>query len=272
MGSQRSVFGAFMLLALAGSGLAIWGPLPLAPIAHQYADARTWLGIPNSANLLVNLPMFWLAVWGWCTTRTSAWPRHLRLPWQWFHVFVMGSALTSAMYHAAPSDTRFILSHTGMAGAFVMFSFGLLAGRADPRFGSMASCAGAAAVVASIGIWTASVSVAVGPVDLRALRLVELAPLLLIPIGVQLRLRRRGPDSWWVLALLLYAVSKLLGWADAPIFQLTTWISGHTLMHLGITLVVGWVAYRAATGTACDTSDAAAGVMAQRTASLNTSG
>src|SRR4249920_2526530 len=119
MSSRRGalVLLASLLLVLA-LYLLVWGPMPIGAHRHEYADTRTWLHVPNAANVLVNLPIFWLAVWGWCATRTSAWPRALRLPWQGFHLWVMASALAAATYHAAPSDTLLVASRTCQACAF----------------------------------------------------------------------------------------------------------------------------------------------------------
>ena len=273
MSSRRSVLAAFALLVvLAGLGLLFWGPLPVAAATHQYADARAWLGVPNSANVLINLPTFWLAVWGWCATRTSPWPPQWRLPWQWFHLFVMAAALSSAMYHAAPSDDLFVVSHTCMAGAFVMLSLGLLVERVGVRFGSVGICTCATLVVALIGVWTAGLGQPGGAIDLRPLLLLELMPVLLIPAGVLRMPGLHGRNSGWLLALVLYASSRLLEWADAAIFQATACISGHTLMHAVMTLVVGWTTYRAAVIPNPGASEPAAGMLTQRKTSLNTPG
>jgi hypothetical protein len=272
MSSRRGVlmaFGLFMLLA--GLVLAAWGPLSIGPMAHRYADTRTWLGVPNGVNVLVNLPMFWLAVWGWCVTHTSPWPRNLRLPWQWFHLCVMAGALSAAMYHAAPGNRLLLASHLCMAGAFVMLSLGLLAERLDARFGSLGVCTSAAVAIAAMGAWLLA---RVGPpdqgVDLRPLIWLELLPVLLIPAGVLRLPCAQARSSGWVAALALYACSKLLEWSDTAIFQSTGWISGHTLMHVAITAVVGWMAYRAAASSGAGWESPAS--PSQRRTSLNTLG
>ena len=262
--------GLTLLVAL---GLLAWGPLPIGAQAHRYADARSWLGVPNSANVLVNLPLFWLAVWGWCATRVSAWPRALRLPWQGFHLCVMAAALAAAMYHAAPGDMLMVVSRSCQACAFVLLALGLLAERVDPRFGSGAACVGAAALTMLAGLVVALAGRQQGVADLRPLLLFEAIPVLLIPAAVLRMPGSQTSTSSWLIAFALYAISKLFELTDAPIFSATGWISGHTLMHLGCASVVGWMAYRAATTRSAGSVGAdARGELSQRQTSLNTTG
>jgi hypothetical protein len=257
-----------LLLAL---GLLVWGPLPLGASRHEYADARSWLHVPNTANVLVNLPIFWLAVWGWCATRTSTWPRALRLPWQGFHLWVMAAALAEAMYHAAPSDTLLVASRTCQACAFILLAMGLLAERVDARLGSGAVCVCTAIGVALTGLAIAHAGPQHANVDLRPLLLLESIPMLLIPTAVLCVPSTQTRSSEWLIALALHAVSKMLELADAPIFSATGWVSGHTLMHLACGAVVGWMAYRAAAArTGGPAADASVDALSQRQTSLNT--
>lgn len=272
MSSRRGVLVMLAsLLLLLALYLLVWGPLPIGAHRHEYADTRTWLHVPNSANVLVNLPIFWLAVWGWCATRTSAWPRALRLPWQGFHLWVMASALAAATYHAEPSDTLLVASRTCQACAFMLLALGLLAERVDARFGSGAVCVCTAVGVALTGLAIAYAGREHGSFDLRPLLLLESIPMLLIPMAVLRVPSTQTRNSDWLIALGLYAVSKLLELADGPIFNATGWVSGHTLMHLGCATVVGWMAYRAAAArTGGSAVDASADAISQRHTSLNT--
>ena len=95
--------------------------------------------------------------------------------------------------------------------------------------------------------------------------------MLLIPTAVLRVPSTQTRNSDWLIALGLYAVSKLLELADAPIFNATGWVSGHTLMHLGCATVVGWMAYRAAAARAGGSAvDVSADALSQRQTSLNT--
>jgi len=271
MSGRRGIVVRFAcLLVIAGVGMLIWGPLPLDHSVHEYADSRRWLSVPNAANVLVNLPIFWLAVWGWCVTRTGHWPRALRLPWQSFHLAVMAAALSAAMYHASPGNMTLAVTRTCMAAAFALLVLGMLAERVDQRFGAGAVCMSVVALVMLAGVAAASAARHDAVIDLRLLQLIETTPMLLLLAGV---LRMPGTHTralGWMITLALYAASRLFDLADAALLQVTGWISGHTLMHVCLGLVVGWMVYWAA---AARGREAVAGASAsQRQTSLNTTG
>ena len=258
------------LLAITGIGLLVWGPLPTEHSAHRYADSRSWLGVPNAANVLVNLPIFWLAVWGWCVTRTGHWPHALRLPWQAFHLSVMAAALSAAMYHASPGNITLAVTHTCMAAAFALLALGMLAERVDPRFGAGTMCVSVVALVMLAGVAAANAARHDGVIDLRLLQLIEMTPILLLLAGI---LRMPGAHTraqGWMITLALYAASRLLDLADVALLQATGWISGHTLMHVALALVVGWMVYRAAATRGGEALIEA--WASQRQTSLNTTG
>ena len=276
MSGQLGKRGALMMLAAmslaVGVGLLAWGPIPVDAASHRYADDRAWLGIPNALNVVVNLPLFWLGVWGWCATRSNGWPRPLRVPWQGFHLLAMTVALTSALYHAAPSDTLFVVSHVGQASAFAMLTLGMLAELVDARFGSSAACVSAAAAVALAGAGIVYAGRLDGAIDMRPLVLVELVPVLLIPAGALSLRGQHTTASNWLVVLMLYASAKLFDLGDAAILRLTAGlISGHSLMHLNLAIVVGWMAYCAsAAGARGVDMGAVVPGSSQRQASLNT--
>ena len=254
-------------------GLLAWGPVPIGISAHVYADTREWLGIPNASNVLVNLPLFWLAVWGWCATRASGWPGWMRTPWQWFHLLAMATALTSGRYHAAPNDTLFVISHIGQASAFTMLTLGVLAERVDARFGSIACCMTSVAAITLTGGAMAYAGRFDGAIDMRPLMLLEILPVLLIPAGALSLKGTHTEASIWFVVLALYGSSKLFDVGDSAIFGLTGGrIGGHSLMHLSLSVVVGWMAYRAAVAGPGHPSGAVVSGSSQRQTSLNTVG
>ena len=245
-------------------GLLAWGPVPLDPAAHQYADQRRWFGLPNALNVLANLPLLLAGLWGWHATRSSSWPATLRAPWQVFHLCVAGGSLVAAAYHAAPNATGYVLSQMVMSAAFVMLTVGMLAERVNSRFGSRAGLAAAAALLAATA---AAIGFgAVESIDLRPFLLLQLLPVLLIPAGALSLPGQYTRSADWMIILVAYALAKAFDLADAAIFMFTGWISGHALMHLSLACVAARLAYCAANAPAVEAADGAT----QRQASLNT--
>lgn len=252
-------------------GLMAWGPIGLTPDSHRYADERVWLGVPSAANVWVNAAMFAAGVWGWYATRASRWLLELRTPWQLFHLCAMVSAGAAALYHANPQDTLFVLTHVATASGFVMLTLGLLAERVHSGFGSLTVCCVVLLGIALTGCGMLLVQARSGSLDMRPLLLLEIIPVLVIPTGAMSLPGRSTAAFDWVVVLALYVLAKLFGKADAVVLEASGWISGHTMMHLLLCAVVGWMVYRAvrarnATGSVCETS----GETNQRDTSLNT--
>jgi len=246
-----------LLVALAAgvaAGLLAWGPVRLTPAEHDYADLRSWAGLPNALNVLACLPLFAAACWGSVATWRSAWGDEVRRPWIGFHAFAALSALGSAVYHAAPTDGVYLAAHGATSGAFVMLTVGVLAERVHRGFGSWRGLAAASALLMVSLAMAASGHGSADGADLRPLLLLQVLPVLLIPAGAAwLPGAYTGPRDWLVM-LATYGLAKLLDLADAPLLAATGWLSGHTAMHLALAGVALWMAYLASTARRRQTS------------------
>lgn len=259
----------------AAMGLLAWGPIPMGGQVHQYADERAWLGVRGAANVWVNLAMFAVGAWGWRATRASRWPEQLRTPWQLFHLCAMLSAVASGLYHADAGDVLYVLAHVLTATGFVMLTLGMLAERVHSRLGSSAACALVLFGVAVVGLVVLVGHSHPSGLDMRPLLLLEIIPLLVIPAGA-LSLPGRTTRAFdWIVVLALYALARLMQIGDVLVFDLSGWISGHTLMHVMLTAAVGRMAYCAALAgkvSATSASPAEPEALTQRDTSLNTAG
>lgn len=247
------------------SGLIAWGPVLIEPAAHAYADTRSWGGLNNAANVLASLPLLAAALWGGLSTRASRWSDELRRPWTAFHACAGAAAVVAALYHASPGDAGFVLAHALSAAGFVFLSLGVLAERVHARFGSTAAMF-AAGLLVLLGCALLLVNAATGRgIDMRPLVLLQVLPVLLIPAGALWLPGKHTRSSDWLIMLAAYAASKAFDAADAEVLAVTGWVSGHTLMHLCLAAVAGWLAY-------CAAGAASLGLDTRRHTSLNTSG
>lgn len=238
-----------LLLALAAgvaAGLLAWGPVRLSADVHHYADTRDWAGLAHALTVLACLPLFTAACIGVAATRASAWGHEVRRPWMAFHAFAALSALGSALYHAAPSDTAYLLAHGATSGAFVMLTAGALAERVHRVFGEWRGVAAAGLLWLGSAALVGMSHAAGGGADVRPLLLLQVLPVLLIPAGAAWLPGRYTRPGDWMLILATYALAKLLDLGDAQLLDLTGGLSGHTAMHLALAGVAGWLAYRAA--------------------------
>jgi hypothetical protein len=188
---------------------------------HPFADARAWLGIPNAADVLSNLPFALLALWGLGGARRigmSADAAVLRLG-------LGATALGSAAYHAWPRPETLVLDRAGMALAFAGLLALALRARVGEREGRVL-----------LGVLT--------PLALLAAALPlagNLMPWLLVQFGGVLALlalatrpTRPGTPRLPLLGIVvLYALAKVCEVQDAALFAFSDGLlAGHTLKHL----------------------------------------
>ncbi|MEO8250247.1 MAG: hypothetical protein ABI589_12840 [Burkholderiales bacterium] len=221
------------ILLLAGSAalfaIAVGAP-PLLQSAHyhQFADGRVWLGLPNAANLLSNLPFLCFGLWG---AARLAQARHAlgRVELAGATVFFAGLVLTaigSSLYHWQPADATLALDRAAMAVAFAGLLSLAAAERVSSRAGALLGLSLLVAGPATVWLWS------VGG-NLLPWALVQGGGMafLLVLAG-----RRAGPGTlsirWgWVIGI--YVLAKALEWADQSVFDLTgAMLSGHSAKHL----------------------------------------
>lgn len=212
-------------------------PVPQDLSYHNFADTRSWLGIPNFGNVAFNAGFLVVGAIALATLihrrgelfRTPADAR----PYLIFVVGVTLVSLGSGYYHWAPSNASLLWDRLSMSIAFMAISAAVVADRINGPAGN-----GSVLVVllvlglASLFYWDWTESLGSG--DLRFYGLVQYYPILALPIIVWAfhdHYYTVGRYLGWVIAW--YGLSKLLEFFDQGIFELTGHlVSGHSLKHL----------------------------------------
>ena len=250
--SRRTAHARWLLLAIVVAGTAaLWRHGPIAQWAsyHAFADARTWHGIPNAANVLSNLPFAFIGLFGlWRLWPPTARPDAGRNAWRVFSAAVAFTALGSTLYHGSPTNTSLVLDRLPIAWACAALLCALLAERVDTRWGSAPTLCGAMAVSSlSVLFWGATERHGHG--DLRAYLWIQFLPMVLAPVILGLKLPPTGaravPATAWWGALALYGTAKLMEVADSAVLTLTGSVSGHTLKHLLAAAAAAWLLHAA---------------------------
>lgn len=228
------VIGGLAVAAVAVAALA--RPIPQDPAYHRLADTRSWLGVPNAANVLSNAGFVLVGALGLgFLARSTPGDGAVRGPGErWpYAVFFGGLLLTgigSAYYHWAPGNPRLAWDRLPLAVTIV----GLLDAVVAERIGGRLALRllGPLVVLAalSVGYWAWTEQRGVG--DLRAYALVQFLPLVAIPLLLWWRPSRYTGGVGLLAAAAIYALAKVPEQADAWIFSLTRVVSGHTLKHL----------------------------------------
>lgn len=222
-----------LLMGIAIAGLWIYGPVAQFSSYHDFADQRRLWGVPHALNVLSNLGFALVGLWGLYRTEWMRALPGLARGAHGYRLFLVSLVLTafgSGYYHLDPNDARLFWDRVPIALA----SAGLLAAvhaetspRTPPRDFTWAL---AAAGVASVVWWTWTARRGTG--DLGPYLLMNLMPLVLIPLWQAIHGSPRADRTSFLVAIALYAAAKLAELQDHQIQTLLGVISGHTLKHL----------------------------------------
>ncbi|QKO23106.1 hypothetical protein [Rhodoferax sp. BAB1] len=222
--AEAVLLGAVLLLGL----LAIFAPpLAQAPHFHDFADQRSWLGMPCALDVLSNLPF---ALFGLLGLRVLGRVPQLDATQQRLAALFFGgllvTALGSAVYHWAPDDAGLVVDRLGMTVAFA----GLLGLGVAVHLSARAGLA-LAAVVLLLGPVSVAVWAAQG--NLLPWALLQGGGLVLLLVLAFMKPLPGALAVRWGAVIAIYVVAKLCEQADHAIYQATgEIISGHSLKHL----------------------------------------
>ena len=243
--------------------IGLWAQGPIAQWSdyHAFADTRSWLGLPNAANVLSNLPFAVVAWVGLRRLPASGLAVWARPPWWVFCVSLLFTAAGSALYHWAPNNTALVADRIPIAWACAALLCAFLAERADSRWAG-GPALGAAMLLATAAVAWWWFTEQRGHGDLRPYLAVQFLPMLVVPVALCMRLPTRHagavPSGAWWAVLGWYALAKVMELADAWMLSTSQFTSGHTLKHVLAALGAAWIV-RAATRPAPGAGTAAGG-------------
>jgi hypothetical protein len=209
---------------------------------NHFVDTRSWLGLPNTLDVLSNLPFAIFGVWGLLRLGRVRKPseRYISRASFVLVLFFVGLIFTtfgSSLYHLAPSDNTLLWDRAGMAFAFA----GVLGIAASER------------VSARSGIWLGLASLLAGLLALWVWsHTSDVLPWMTYQFGgmgfvLALAVTKVIPKSLGVsLAAIVgyYAAAKVLEATDHAVFEGTgQFVSGHTLKHL-VASLAAWPVIR----------------------------
>ena len=234
--------GRYWLLGLMTIGALVttfWlPPIPQDPAYHEFADGRTFFGIPNFWNLISNLSFVLVGLFGlsrWSRLRPGVW----RMA---YTVFCIGAVLIgfgSAYYHFAPSARGLVWDRLPMTVAFMAFFSLVVHDRISEKLGRVIFWPLIFAGLSSVGYWYWTECQGQG--DLRLYALVQFLPLLLIPF-ILLLWNGNGLAAAWIWATLgTYSLAKAVEHFDESILVATGVVSGHSIKHVLAALAMLWI-------------------------------
>ncbi|KAI3951571.1 hypothetical protein MKX01_018687 [Papaver californicum] len=202
---------------------------------HDFADHRTFLGIPNMLNVVSNFPFLIVGLIGLVLCHHG---NYFRLSlqgelWGWtcFFVGVAAVGFGSSYYHLKPNDATLVWDRLPMTVAFTSIVAIFIIERVDEKKGTISIIPLMMLGIISILYWCYFD-------DLRPYGVVQFIPLIAIPAMTILMPPMYTHSTYWLWAAGFYLLAKLEEKEDKVIYRWTHHIiSGHTLKHLFAAMV-----------------------------------
>ena len=222
--------------------LFTYGRIPQVVGYNNFADTRSWWGLPNAQNVLSNLPFLLVGLWGlWRLPRFAISTRFERMAWAGFFLGVLLTFLGSAYYHWQPDNLRLVWDRLPITLSFICLFAAVLAERVSVRLAAWSLLPMLVYAAASVVYWYLSETWGRG--DMRLYILVQLLPLLLIPLLLLFYAPRYSHGSAFLLAAGWYVLAKIFEATDSLVYQFGGIISGHAIKHLLAALATAQVAW-----------------------------
>ncbi len=242
MSPAARAFGLWLLVVVLAGFAMMLPPIPQPLSYHELADRRACLGLSNCLDTASNALFVLAGAAGLFFLRSESGrrafidPRAARPYWLFFFATAL-IGFGSGYYHLAPGNERLLWDRLAIMLAFMAWFAAILSERVGPRAGLRLLPLLLVAGLGSVLYWGWSETRGMG--DLRPYGLMQLYPMLLIPLLLRLYPPRYSGDRDILAVIGLYLLALLGDLGDRPIFALTGGlVSGHTIKHVIAALAV----------------------------------
>lgn len=240
---------AGLLLLVAALAALAW-LLPRVPQPqhyHHFADPYVCFGLPRCLDVNSNALILLAGAAGLSFLRSAAARRAFiepaeSRPYTLFFLATLLVGLGSGYYHLAPDNERLAWDRAALALALMSWLAANLCERVSLSAGLRLLPLLLAAGLGSVVHWNWSEANGMG--DLRAYGLMQLVPMLLVPLLLWLYPPRYSGDKDILAITGLYLLALLGDLLDHQIAALTGLVSGHTLKHVIAALAIYGVLLR----------------------------
>lgn len=208
-------------------------PLAQDVLYHQFSDTHSFFSVPNSLNVISNLPFLVIGVMGLYQLLkldtlhivTSNKPAYIAL--------FLGTSLVaigSGYYHLTPNNQTLVLDRFPMTIAFMALFSIIITEFISEKIGKITLAPLLILGLSSVIYW--HVTELNGAGDLRFYILIQFFPLFSIPIILLFFKSKYGSTSsyWWL--LFTYILAKLFELFDSQTHEIIHIVSGHSIKHI----------------------------------------
>jgi hypothetical protein len=197
---------------------------------HNFADQKTFLGIPNFMNVVSNLPFLIIGFIGIARVDKMQRNKFPKMALVFFFIGVLLTGFGSAYYHINPNNNTLLWDRLPMTIAFMSLFSAVVSLHIEIISGKRILFPILLIGIGSVIYWY--ITELNGQGDLRPYAFVQFYPMLFIPLIMFLY-----PVKGAVLKILLpmigfYALAKYFEYADDSIYSFGQCLSGHTIKHV----------------------------------------
>jgi hypothetical protein len=215
------------------------GEIPQPLSYHDFADQRAISGIPNFLDVMSNLPFVLVGLLGLYKMSESDSINILAessLSYRTMFIAVALVGVGSGYYHLWPDNETLVWDRIPMAVAFMALLSIIVAEFVSIRLGSILLIPLVSIGVLSVLYWHWSEGTGHG--DLRPYIMVQFLPMLIIPVILNCFNSAFTKVSGYWLLISAYVLAKFLEYFDFEVFEILTFVSGHSLKHIAAAMGV----------------------------------
>ncbi|MBC7004457.1 hypothetical protein BIZ37_17995 [Photobacterium sp. BZF1] len=231
-------------IALILGALALYfSPIKQSRNFYDYADQSMLIGIPHFWDVISNAGFLIVGVMGLVENKRHplALIPSMSFAYQLFFIGLIGASLGSSIYHWAPGAFTLMIDRIPITVCFISLYCIILAEYLSPKLGKAMLLPTLAYGVVSVVYWYMT-DVITGRGDMAPYVLVQLLPIIHIPLIVWLYPNKQNPTKYYLYALGLYVVCKWAESNDEELYALTSLLSGHTIKHI-LAAIAGYYVY-----------------------------
>lgn len=226
--------------------------LNLEPIAqdldyHNFKDSRDLFGVPNFWNVASNIPFLFVGGFGLyrlLIAKDLVIMDEIRIAYILLFVGAGLVSFGSGYYHLWPTNQTLVWDRLPMTVAFMALFSIIISEFISVRVGSALLFPLVLAGISSVIYW--HFTEAGGAGDLRYYAIVQFLPLFVIPVMLaSFKSRYTQVVAYWGL-ISTYLAAKIFEHFDGAVFDLLTYISGHSIKHIvaALGLYILLISYR----------------------------